>query len=77
MTMFRILTFLLVFGSLNLSYAQKHKAYYSSGQLQEIGKFKNQKEVGKWIFYYENGQISSTGKFKDGNKILVPRGEIK
>ena len=46
----------------------KGETYYSSGQKESEGTYKDGKRVGKWTWWYENGQKEEEGTFKDGEQ---------
>lgn len=37
----------------------KEEIFYSNGQLDYVGHYKNGKEDGDWIYYWENGNLKS------------------
>jgi len=45
-----------------------YKSFYSNHQLQETGKYKDDKKEGEWKTYYENGQLEEIGLYKDDKK---------
>ena len=44
------------------------KEYYSTGQLESEGNFKDGKKEGLWKEYYESGNLKREGNYKDGVK---------
>ena len=46
----------------------KAKFYYSSGQLKEVGTFKEYKRHGEWTSYSRSGQVTAKGSFNGGLK---------
>ena len=47
------------------------KFYYSSGQLREVGQFKDLKRHGAWTSYSRSGDVSAKGTFVEGAKAGV------
>lgn len=46
----------------------KEELYYPSGQLENIGHFKNGLEHGEWIYYWPNGNVQSFEYYENGKE---------
>ena len=48
------------------SYGETKSYYYSNGQIESEGNYKDDKKDGNWTYWRNNGQIKSEATYKDG-----------
>jgi len=42
------------------------RSWYENGQAEELGAYRDSKEIGPWEWWYENGERMAVGQFVDG-----------